>query len=149
MNIKPIKKILTGAGTQKKLYAAFVPVLLMIFLGALFIAMVSVCFTSTKGPLSTTAFLKQLQSLQARFAAGKIINPETEREHLEKLQNKVKTLSEASIISGNADLRRLLHSICQSIKIVLDQPDLANRTTWIKLNSLMVDFNTQYFSGNT
>lgn len=148
MNVKPIKRILTGAGTQESLYIAFAPILLIVFVGALFIMMVSVCFTFTKGPLSTTAFLKQLQILQARFAAGKIINPDTERVEMEKLQNKIKTFSEASIISGNADLQRLLYSICQSIKVALGQPDLENRTSWIQLNALMVDFNTQYFKGN-
>ena len=57
----------------------------------------------------------------------------------------IKTSSDPALISGDANLRRLLFSNCRSIQTILGEPDLANRTAWIKLNALMVDFDTQYF----
>lgn len=136
-------------GHKGTLVLAFPPILIIVIAAVLFVMMISVCTKFTKGPLSTSAFLKQLHVLQLKLVLGKKINPEKEREEMERLQNKIKTFSEASIISRNADLQRLLHSICHSIKVVLGQPNLENRTSWIKLNALMVDFNTQYFRGNT
>lgn len=118
---------------------------LLIVVVLLLVMMVSVCTQFTKGPVSTKALLLQLQNLQRKFALGKTVNPETERETMEQLQNKIKTSSDPALISGDANLRRLLFSNCRSIQTILGEPDLANRTAWIKLNALMVDFDTQYF----
>jgi len=39
----------------------------------------------------------------------------------------------------------LLYNNCKAIQAVLSQPSLENRTSWIKLNAIMVDFNDLYF----
>jgi hypothetical protein len=123
-----------------------IPQIMLIGLVILLLALMkSACTKFTKGPVSTTALLQQLQRLQAKFALGKLINPEMEREEMERLQNKISTSSEPGIISGNADLKRLLYSNCKSIQAVLSQSILENRTSWIKMNAMMVDFNTHYF----
>ena len=131
------------------LFLAFPPLLLIAFVVGLLVTTILVCIKFTKGPASTKAFTDRLRTLQLKFDSGKTIHPEKEREEMERLQNKIKTTSEAAIISGNSDLRHLLYSICQSLHGVLNQPSLENRTSWIKLNAVMVDFDTQYFGKNT
>ena len=139
-----IKKIAT-AGNEGVLILGFPPILLIAVVIVLFAMMISVCFRFTKGSLSTSSFLKRLQSLQLKFTLGKEIYPETEREEMERQQNQLKTTANATAISGNAEMRSMLSSICKSIQDVLRQPGLENRTSWIKLNALMGDFNLQYF----
>jgi hypothetical protein len=145
--MKQIQKIrlYITRGSSGITFIAFPPLLLIIVVVALMALMVSVCIKFTKGPLSTAALLQQLQHLQARFASGKQINPEREREEMEILQNKIKTTSDPITISENMDLKRLFYSNCKSIQGVLGQADLQNRTSWIKLNGLMVEFNSRYF----
>jgi membrane protein insertase Oxa1/YidC/SpoIIIJ len=127
------------------LFLTFPQITLLIFVILLLILMVSVCIKFTKGPFNTSALQEHLQRLQAKFSAGILINPRTEREEMETLQNKIKTTSNPALISGNATLKRLLYSNCKAIQAVLGQPGLENRTSWIKLNALMVDFNDLYF----
>lgn len=117
---------------------------LLLLVVLLLVLMVSVCTRFTSGAVSTNALQQKLRRLQQKFASGKV-NPLTEREAMELLHNKVKTTSSAAVISGDADLKWLFYSNCRSIQAMLSKPDLADRTAWIKLNALMVDFNTQYF----
>lgn len=131
---------------NKNLLFLALPQIGMLVLMALMIYwMVSVCTKSTKGPASMAALLQQLQRLQAKFTAGRLVNPQTEREEMEILQNKIKTRTDPALISGNDGLKQLFHSNGNAIKAVLAQPDLHNRTAWIKLNTMMVNFDEFYF----
>lgn len=136
----------TGFTTKDGLYLTFPPFLLLFFVVALVIFMVSVCIRFTKGPLSTTALLEHLRRLQAKFVSKAPINPETERAEIEILQNKIKTSSAPAIISGNADLERLFRSNCLAVQSVLLQSGLKERVAWIKLNALLADFTAVYFA---
>lgn len=119
--------------------------MLIIIVTSLLMITASICSKFTKGPLSTVALLQRMRLLQAKFIAGKEIDPETEREEMEILQNKIKTSSSMQTISGNSDLKQLFARNCASIQSVLKQPVLDNKTSWIKFNALMADFNTSYF----
>lgn len=127
------------------LLITFPEITLLIFVAGLLVMMVSACIKFTKGPVNTSALEQQLQRLQAKFTAGLLINPKSEREEMETLQNKLKTTSNPSLISGNASLKQLFYSNCKAIQAVLRRPDLQDRTAWIKLNALMVDFDALYF----
>jgi hypothetical protein len=127
------------------LFIALPQLLLVVVVAGLLVLMVSVCIKLTKGPLSTTALKRQLILLQARFVAAALVNPDLEREKMEALQNNIKTSSSPLTISGDYELRVLFHNNCESIQSKLYQPDLDNRTGWIKLNELMTGFNAMYF----
>ena len=113
----------------------------------LFVLMVSACIKFTKGPVSTAALQQQLHGLRAKFATGKVINPQTERKAMEILQNRIKTSSSPVLISSNPDLKHLFYGNCKAIQEVLRQPGLQNRIAWIQLNALMVDFDDLFFKG--
>ena len=137
--------MLKGCGNGGTLFLTFAPILLIVFVTALLVLMVSACAKFTKGPLSTAALLQQLQRLQAKFVSAVLIDPEVERKEMETLQNKIKTSSDPAVISRNPELKRLFRSNCGAIQAVLNQSNLENRTSWIKLRAVMVDFNAQYF----
>lgn len=103
------------------------------------------CFRSTKGAVSTAALLLQLQQLHAKFMSAERIDPEIERKEMEIIQNKIKTASDAAVISGNPDLKKMFGLNCQSIASVLNTEGLTDRTAWLKFNALMIDFNFLYF----
>lgn len=145
MNYTQKRGTLTRLGNGSLLFLTLPQISLIVFVTFLLILMVSVCIKFTKGPFNTSALLQQLKRLEAKFVSGKMINPKIEREEMERLQNKIKTTSDPAVISGNRDLKRLLYNNCKSIQTVLSQPGLENRTSWIKLNALMVDFNDLYF----
>jgi hypothetical protein len=145
MNYKQKGNLLTWHRNDGSLYLALPPLLLIIAVVGLLILTVSVCIKFTKGPLSTAALLRQLQILQAKFMQGKTIDPDTQRQEMEILQNKLKTSSDPALISANSDLKQLFSSNCQAIQSVLERPLLENRTSWIKLNTMMLDFNSHYF----
>ena len=137
--------LLSGNSNNRLLFIGVPPILLIIIVTSLLMITASICSKFTKGPLSTVALLQRMRLLQAKFIAGKEIDPETEREEMEILQNKIKTSSSMQTISGNSDLKQLFARNCASIQSVLKQPVLDNKTSWIKFNALMADFNTSYF----
>jgi hypothetical protein len=130
---------------NKQLLLTFPPILIIVFVVVMLVWMVSTCFRSTKGPASTAALLLQLQQLHAKFISAEKIDPEIEKKEMESLQNKIKTASDPAVISGNPDLRKMFWLNCQSIASVLNEEGLKDRTAWIKLNALMIDFNFLYF----
>lgn len=131
---------------NKQLFSlAFPPLLLIALVVGLLLLMVATCIKFTKGPQSTSALVLQLQRLQAMFLSAETINPEKERAEMEVLQNKLKTSSSPSIISGNLALQKLFSSNCQSIRMAMNNSHADDKTAWIKLNALMADFNSLYF----
>ena len=140
------KTIRAPWGYRSFVMVAFPQLLLIVVAAALLVMMVIVCARFTKGPESTSALRKQLQLLQAKFTDGRQINPEKEREIMERLQNKIKTASGSANITSNAVLKQLSNSVCNSISAVLTKPSLENKTSWLKLNALMKDFDRQYYS---
>ena len=127
------------------LFISIPHVTLIIIVLVLLIVLVSACIKFTTGPANTVALMQQLKRLQAKFAANTLLNPNTEREEMEILQNKLKTTSSPAVISGDVNLKQLFYTNCKSIQAVLSRADLSNRTSWIKLNALMVDFDDLYF----
>ena len=145
MNNSPKRRRLPKFQNSCLLLLTLPQLTLLIFVAGLLVMMVSACIKFTKGPVNTSALAQQLQRLQAKFTGGLSINPQKEREEMEKLQNKLKTTSTAALISGNANLKQLFYSNCKAIQAVLRRSDLQNRTAWIKLNALLVDFDALYF----
>jgi hypothetical protein len=119
--------------------------LLIIGLGGLLVLLVAACVKFTKGPINTEALKKQLRSLQLKFVSAALINPELERKEMELLQNKIKTSSNTSIISGDHDLRLLFSSNCKYIQSEMNNVNLENRSSWIKFKELMFSFDHLYF----
>ena len=138
--------LLSGKSKNGLLFIGVPPILLILIVASLLMIAASICTKFTKGPLSTAALLERMRLLQAKFMAGNTIDPEAEREEMEILQNKIKTTSTLQTISGNSDLKQLFARNCAFIQSVLKQPLLDNKTSWIKFNALMVDFNTSYFT---
>lgn len=120
-------------------------VLLAVVLAGLLVLLVTTCIKFTKGPFNTAALKAQLRSLQIKFVTAALINPEFERQEMEKLQNKIKTSRSQVAISGDHDLKLLFASNCQYIQSELDNTELDNRSSWIKFRELMSGFNHLYF----
>ena len=130
---------------NKQLFLTFPPILVIVFVVGMLVLLFFTCFRSTTGQASTAALLLHLQQLHGKFISAEKIDPEIERKEMEILQNKIKTASDAVVISGNPDLRKMFGLNCQSIAAVLNDEGLTDRTAWIKLNALMIDFNFLYF----
>jgi len=120
-------------------------VLLIVVLAGLLVLLVTTCIKFTKGPINTAALKTQLRSLQLKFVTAALINPELERKEMEILQNKIKTSSNQSIISGDHDLKLLFDSNCKYIQSEMNNTNLANRSSWIKFRELMFGFDKFYF----
>jgi len=120
-------------------------ILLIVGLAALIVLLVTVCTKFTKGPISTDALKKQLRLLQLKFVTAETINPEMERKEMEILQNKIKTSSNALIISDDNDLKLLSDSNCKYIQSEMDNINLTNRSSWIQFRELMLGFDKLYF----
>ena len=120
-------------------------ILLMLVVGGLLVLTFTTSLQSTKGTESTSAIKKQLLLLQSKFASSKPINPEAERQEMEKLQNAIKTSSNFTLISGDDDLKQLFSNNCNYIQLAMNNNRLVNRTAWIKFNDLMIGFNNLYF----
>jgi hypothetical protein len=118
---------------------------LIIVVVCLLMLMVSVSVKNNRGPLSTTALKRHLLLLRSKLERSNLINPDIEREETEKLQNKIKTSSSSATISGNTDLKALVHDNVLSVQSILQQPHLDNRSGWIKLNALLTGFRASYF----
>jgi hypothetical protein len=127
------------------LLITFPQVLLIVVLVSLLVLMVKTCIKFTKGSLSTTALKKQLRQLQSKFVSSAPIDAETERQEMEILQNKIKTSSGPSTISGDKDLQQLFASNCNYIQSAMTDVNLVNRSSWIKFKELMFGFNDLYF----
>jgi len=120
-------------------------IFLIAVLAGLLILLVSTCIKFTKGPLSTIALKRHLLQLQSKFMTSASINPEWERQEVEKLQNKIKTASDPLTISGDKDIQQLFASNCKYIQAVMTDVNLINRSSWIKFKELMFSFNDFYF----
>lgn len=120
-------------------------ILMIIGLAGLLVLLVTTCIKFTRGPLDTAALKKQLRLLELKFVSAALVNPETERKEIEKLQNKIKTSSNPMSISGDADLRQLFASNCKYIQTAMTDANLANRSSWIKFRELMFSFVDFYF----
>jgi len=120
-------------------------VLLIVVLAGLLVLLVTTCIKFTKGPINTAALKTQLRSLQLKFVTAAVVNPELERKEMEILQNKIKTSSNQSIISGDHDLKLLFDSNCKYIQSEMNNTNLANRSSWIKFRELMFGFDKFYF----
>src|SRR6188768_3109477 len=102
-------------------------VLLIVVLAGLLLLLVSTCIKFTNGPSSTTALKQHLLLLQSKFAASETVNPELERQQIEKLQNKIKTSSDHLTISADNDLKQLFASNCEYIQSAMIDVNLVNR----------------------
>jgi hypothetical protein len=120
-------------------------VLLIIVLAGLLVLLVTTCTKFTKGPINTAALKNQLRSLQLKFVTAALINPDLERKEMEILQNKLKTTSNPSIISGDHDLKQLFGNNCKYIQSEMNNTNLENRSGWIKFRALMFGFEKLYF----
>ena len=120
-------------------------VLLIVVLAGLLVLLVTTCIKFTKGPINTAALKTQLRSLQLKFVTAAVVNPELERKEMEILQNKIKTSSNPSIISGDHDLKLLFDSNCKYIQSEMNNTNLTNRSSWIKFRELMFGFDKFYF----
>ena len=120
-------------------------VLLIVVLAGLLVLLVTTCIKFTKGPINTAALKTQLRSLQLKFVTAAVVNPELERKEMEILQNKIKTSSNQSIISGDHDLKLLFDSNCKYIQSEMNNTNLPNRSSWIKFRELMFGFDKFYF----
>jgi len=120
-------------------------VLLIVVSAALLVLLVTTCIKFTKGPINTAALKNHLRSLQLKFVTAALINPELERKEMEILQNKIKSSSNPSIISGDDDLKLLFGSNCKYIQSEMDNANLENRSSWIKFRELMFGFDKLYF----
>lgn len=123
----------------------FPQLLIIVVLGGLLVLLVSTCIKSTKGSLSITALKKHLLQLQSKFSTSALIDPELERQEMEKLQNKTKTSSDPLIISSDKELQQLFVSNCKCIREVMADAHLVNRSSWIKFKELMFSFDHSYF----
>ena len=121
-------------------------ILLIALIAGLLVLTVSICVRFTKGPLSTAALKRRLLQLQSRFVASEPIDPELERQEMERLQNKIKTSSDQLTISGDDDLKQLIASNRNYIQLALAKKEVANKTSWIQFNALMTDFDHSYFT---
>ena len=119
-------------------------ILLLVVVGLL-VWMVQTSVKSTKGSLNTAALKKQLMQLQSKFLRSEAINPDRERAQMEMLQNKIKTTSEQLTISDDNDLKQLFDTNCNYIITAMNNAGLEERSSWIKLKELMLDFDALYF----
>ena len=119
-------------------------ILLLVVVGLL-VWMVQTSVKSTKGSLNTAALKKQLMQLQSKFLRSEAINPDRERAQMEMLQNKIKTTSEQLTISDDKDLKQLFDTNCNYIVAAMNNAGLEERSSWIKLKELMLDFDALYF----
>jgi len=119
--------------------------LLVVGCVGLLVLFVTTCFKSTKGPVNTDALKNQLRSLQLKFVTAALVDPEFERKEMEILQNKIKTSSNPSVISGDPDLKLLFDSNCKYIQSEMNNVNLEDRSSWIKLKELMFSFDHLYF----
>jgi hypothetical protein len=127
------------------LLITFPQILLLAILAILLVQLVTSCIQFTKGPFDIKALKKQLRSLQLKFVTAALINPELERKTMEILQNKIKTSSEQSVISGDKDLKQLSASNCKDIQLAMININVINRSSWIKFKELMFSFDEFYF----
>jgi hypothetical protein len=138
------KKLVTYR--KQKLLLITVPQLLLVaVLLSLLVLMVITCIKFTKGPLSTTALKRHLLLLQSKFITSVPINPELERQEMEKLQNKIKTSSDQLTISEDKDLKQLFAINCEHIHSAMKDVNVVNKSSWIKLNAVMCGFSKFYF----
>lgn len=106
-----------------------------------------ICLQQTRAPLSVKALRDYLVVLQSKFAGKLSIEPEQEREKMEKLQNELKASCHQQTISANTELQELFSSIKKSMQGVTGDRFVANRSSWLKLNQLVLSFDEQYFPG--
>lgn len=140
-----MNKFYKKGGLNRLLLITLPQILLIVVLAGLLVLLVSTCIKFTKGPLSTSALKKHLLQLQSKFVASALINPEWERQEMEKLQNKIKTSSDQLTISGDKDLQQLFANNCKYIQSTMTDVNLVNRSSWIKFKALMFGFNKFYF----
>jgi hypothetical protein len=120
-------------------------IILLVVVVGLLVWMVQTSVKSTKGSLNTAALKKQLMQLQSKFLRSEAINPDRERAQMEMLQNKIKTTSEQLTISDDNDLKQLFDTNCNYIIAAMNNAGLEERSSWIKLKELMLDFDALYF----
>jgi hypothetical protein len=145
-NINAIKKTKLYRTLTGGIFFITLPQLVLIIVVAgLLVLMVSAAVKNNRGPLSTTALKRHLLLLRSKLERSNLINPDIEREEIEKLQNKIKTSSSSATISGNNDLKALVSDNCLAVQLILQQPHLDNRSGWIKLNALLTGFRASYF----
>jgi hypothetical protein len=130
---------------QDLLFITLPQLLLIAVVASLLVLLVLTCIKSTKGPLSTAALKHHLLLLQSRFVSSALIDPEMERQEMERLQNKIKTSSDQSTISADKDLKQLFASNIHHIHLAMNDLNVVNKSSWIKFKAVMFDFNSFYF----
>ena len=99
----------------------------------------------TKGPLDIKALKSQLLFLKSTFNTLAFVDPRLERAAMEPLHNRVKTSTDSLVITNDLELKELVQHNCSAIEERLLQPQLENRSDWIKFYGMMSDFKQQYF----
>src|SRR5947209_3162735 len=135
-----------GMDQKPKLLLIALPQLLLIaVVASLLVLMISACIKFTKGPLSTAALKQHLLLLQSKFISSAPINPEWERQEMEKLQNKIKTSNDQLTISSDKDLEELFASNCTHTHSAMTDVNVVNKTSWIKFKAVLCGFSEFYF----
>jgi hypothetical protein len=145
MTHNQLKKFLATGRWNGVLFMALPQIILLVVVVGLLVWMVQTSVKSTKGSLNTAALKKQLMQLQSKFLRSEAINPDRERAQMEMLQNKIKTTSEQLTISDDNDLKQLFDTNCNYIIAAMNNAGLEERSSWIKLKELMLDFDALYF----
>lgn len=145
MTHNQVKKFLATGRWNGVLFMALPQIILLVVVVGLLVWMVQTSVKSTKGSLNTAALKKQLMQLQSKFLRSETINPDRERAQMEMLQNKIKTTSEQLTISDDNDLKQLFDTNCNYIIAAMNNAGLEERSSWIKLKELMLDFDALYF----
>jgi hypothetical protein len=145
MTHNQLKKFLATGRWNGVLFMALPQIKLLVVVVGLLVWMVQTSVKSTKGSLNTAALKKQLMQLQSKFLRSEAINPDRERAQMEMLQNKIKTTSEQLTISDDNDLKQLFDTNCNYIIAAMNNAGLEERSSWIKLKELMLDFDALYF----
>jgi hypothetical protein len=145
MTHNQLKKFLATGRWNGVLLMALPQIIMLVVVVGLLVWMVQTSVKSTKGSLNTAALKKQLMQLQSKFLRSEAINPDRERAQMEMLQNKIKTTSEQLTISDDNDLKQLFDTNCNYIIAAMNNAGLEERSSWIKLKELMLDFDALYF----
>ena len=124
---------------------AWYEIVMMIVVSGLLAMMISTSLKSSGAPLSIAGLTEHLISLKEKFLTSSMIDPERERTAMERLQNKTKTSCTPEFISQNAGLKELYSVNCKSIEKKLADVQTTEKTSWLKFQAMMKDFDDEYF----
>lgn len=120
-------------------------VLIVVVIG-LFVLMIFTSLASNNGKLSMNSLKSHLLGLQPRLQSPYTMDPEWERENMERLLNKVKANCEEHVISSNFELKELFDQTCTKMNTI-DEKQANNRSSWLQLKGVTNSFQALYYPG--